>query len=171
MERPNTSTRRPVNSSCPGVCPNLGSPKSRLNYCYDHNRAYAEERRRSAIRAARVGNSKVGAELKGVRLMVRDFVEATVSGGLHPTVKKRPSEVVGLLQVYSRLAELEVASGEAPRLATWQCRRIRPRGRRSGPRGISSGRHLWGSSRLSARAQGRRWRAWGRGPTTPRSRG
>jgi hypothetical protein len=45
----------------------------------------------------------------------RDLVETTVSGDLHPTVKKRLSEVVGLLQVYSRLAELEVGSGEAPR--------------------------------------------------------
>ena len=45
----------------------------------------------------------------------RDLVETTVSGDLHPTVKKRLSEVVGLLQVYSRLAELEVTSDEAPR--------------------------------------------------------
>ena len=44
--------------------------------------------------------------------MVRD---TTVSGDLHPTVKKRVSEVVGLLQVYWRLAELEIGSGEAPR--------------------------------------------------------
>jgi hypothetical protein len=47
--------------------------------------------------------------------MVRDLVEATVSGNLHPTVKKRLSEVVGLLQVYSRLAELEIVSGDMPR--------------------------------------------------------
>ena len=47
--------------------------------------------------------------------MVRDLVETTVSGDLHPTVKKRLSEVVGLLQVYSRLAEVEIGSGEAPR--------------------------------------------------------
>src|SRR5215217_5623590 len=84
-------------------------------YCYNHDPSYAEERKRSATRAARVGNSKVGAELKGVRLMVRDLVETTVSGELHPTVKKRLSEVVGLLQVYSRLAELEIASGDVPR--------------------------------------------------------
>ena len=47
--------------------------------------------------------------------MVRDLVETTVSGDLHPTVKKRLSEVVGLLQVYSRLAELEIAAGDVPR--------------------------------------------------------
>ena len=45
----------------------------------------------------------------------RDLVETTVSGDLHPTVKKRLSEVVGLLQVYSRLAELEIAAGDVPR--------------------------------------------------------
>ena len=50
-----------------------------------------------------------------MRLMVRDLVETTVSGDLHPTVKKRLSDIVGLLQVYSRLAELEIGSGEAPR--------------------------------------------------------
>ena len=77
--------------------------------------AVAKRRRRNASRAATLGNSKVGAEIKGVRLMVRDLVEATVSGDLHPTVKKRLSEVVGLLQVYSRLAELEIASGDAPK--------------------------------------------------------
>jgi hypothetical protein len=47
----------------------------------------------------------------------RDLVETTVSGDLRPTVKKRLSEVVGLLQVYSRLAELEIGSGEAPRFS------------------------------------------------------
>jgi hypothetical protein len=47
--------------------------------------------------------------------MVRDLVETIVSGDLHPTVKKRLSEVVGLLQVYSRLADLEIAAGERPR--------------------------------------------------------
>ena len=84
-------------------------------WCFNHHPGHAEERRRNASRAATIGNSKVGAEIKGVRLMVRDLVETTVSGDLHPTVKKRLSEVVGLLQVYSRLAELELASGDVPR--------------------------------------------------------
>src|SRR5215212_844589 len=79
--------------------------------------AVARRRSRNASRAATIGNSKVGAEIKGVRLMVRDLVETTVSGNLHPTVKKRLREVVGLLQVYSRLAELEIGSGEAPRFS------------------------------------------------------
>ena len=84
-------------------------------YCWHHNPEHAEERRRNASRAAAIGNSKVGAEIKGVRLMVRDLVETTVSGNLHPTVKKRLSDILGLLQVYSRLAELEMAAGNVPR--------------------------------------------------------
>jgi hypothetical protein len=84
-------------------------------YLHDPDPTVAKRRSRNASRAAVIGNSKVGAEIKGVRLMVRDLVETTVSGDLHPTVKKRLSEVVGLLQVYSRLAELEIAAGNVPR--------------------------------------------------------
>src|SRR5215218_7456981 len=84
-------------------------------WCFNHHPGHAEERRRNASRAATIGNSKVGAEIKGVRLMVRGLVETTFSGDLHPTVKKRLSEIVGLLQVYSRLAELEMATGDVPR--------------------------------------------------------
>ena len=84
-------------------------------WCYHHHPDYAEERRRNASRAATLGNSKVGAEIKGVRLMVRDLVETTVSGELDPVVRKRLTEITQLIQSYCRLAELEVASGEAPR--------------------------------------------------------
>jgi len=95
-------------------CTQPAAKGSDLCYLHDPDPNVAE-RRRNARRAARVGNSKIGAEIRGVRMMVRDLVETTVSGDLHPTVKKRLSEVAGLLQVYSRLAELEVTSGEAPR--------------------------------------------------------
>ena len=47
--------------------------------------------------------------------MVRDLVETTVSGELDPVVRKRLTEITQLIQSYCRLAELEVASGEAPR--------------------------------------------------------
>src|SRR5215210_8702471 len=83
-------------------------------YCWHHHPGYAEERRRNASRAATLGNSKIGAEIRNTRLLVRDIVELTISGELDSLIRKRLSEVVGLLQVYSRLAELEVASGEAP---------------------------------------------------------
>jgi hypothetical protein len=110
-----------VRTSCAGTtrggkrCAMPAAKGSDFCYLHDPDPTVAERRSRNASRAATLGNSKIGSEIRAVRLMVRDLVEATVSGDLHPTVKKRLSEVVGLLQVYSRLAELEIASGEAPR--------------------------------------------------------
>ena len=43
-------------------------------------------------------------------------MELTVSGDLDPLIRKRLTEIAQLLQVYARLAELEIASGEKPRL-------------------------------------------------------
>jgi hypothetical protein len=87
------------------------------NYCYLHDPdpAVAERRWRNASRAATLGNSKIGAEIRSTHLLVRDFMETVISNELHPLVRKRLSEVVGLLQVYSRLAELEMAVGDMPR--------------------------------------------------------
>src|SRR5215217_5252606 len=84
-------------------------------WCYHHHPDYAEERRRNASRAATLGNSKVGAEIRSTRLMVRELLEVTVSGDLDPAFRKRLAEVVQLVQSYCRLAELEIAAGERPR--------------------------------------------------------
>jgi hypothetical protein len=84
-------------------------------WCYHHHPAYAEERRRNASRAATLGNSKIGAEIRSTRLLVRDIVELTISGALDSVMRKRLTEVAQLLQVYCRLAELEIAAGERPR--------------------------------------------------------
>jgi hypothetical protein len=46
---------------------------------------------------------------------VRDIVEMTISNELHPLVRKRLTEIAQLLQVYCRLAELELNAGERPR--------------------------------------------------------
>ena len=46
---------------------------------------------------------------------MRDIVELTVSNELHPLVRKRLTEIAQLLQVYARLAELEIAAGERPK--------------------------------------------------------
>jgi hypothetical protein len=43
-------------------------------------------------------------------------LEVTITNELHPLVRKRLTEVVQLLQVYARLAELEIAAGEKPRV-------------------------------------------------------
>ena len=85
-------------------------------YCYLHDPdpAVAERRSRNASRAATLGNSRIGAEIRSTRLLVRDLVDMTVSNELHPTVRKRLTEVVQLLQTYARLAELELAAGEKP---------------------------------------------------------
>jgi hypothetical protein len=77
----------------------------------------AEERRRNASRAAAIGNSKVGAEIRGVRLMTKELVEQTVSGELDLRVKRRLTEITQLIQSYCRLAELELAAGGRPRFS------------------------------------------------------
>jgi hypothetical protein len=77
--------------------------------------ADAKRRSRNASRAATLGNSKIGAEIRSTRLLVRDIVELTISGDLDPLIRKRLTEIAQLLQVYARLAELEIAAGERPR--------------------------------------------------------
>ena len=92
-------------------------PAAKGDYCYLHDPdpAVAKRRSRNASRAATLGNSKVGAEIRNTRLMVRELLEVTLSGDLDPAIRKRLAEVVQLLQVYARLAELEIAAGERPK--------------------------------------------------------
>ena len=94
-------------------CTANAMPGSR--YCWHHDPDHAEERRRNASRAATLGNSKVGAEIRSTRLMVRELLEVTLSGDLDPAIRKRLAEVVQLVQSYCRLAELEIAAGERPK--------------------------------------------------------
>src|SRR5919107_3187355 len=84
-------------------------------YLHDPDPAVARRRSRNASRAATLGNSKIGAEIRSTRLLVRDIVELTITNELHPLVRKRLTEIAQLLQVYCRLAELEIAAGEKPR--------------------------------------------------------
>jgi hypothetical protein len=84
-------------------------------YLHDPDPAVAKRRSRNASRAATHGNSKVGAEIRSTRQLVRDIVELTISGDLDPLIRKRLTEIAQLLQVYARLAELEIAAGERPR--------------------------------------------------------
>jgi hypothetical protein len=85
-------------------------------YCWHHKPDHTEERRRNASRAATLGNSKIGAEIRSTRLLVRDIVELTITNELNPLVRKRLTEVVQLLQVYARLAELEISVEARPRV-------------------------------------------------------
>ena len=84
-------------------------------YLHDPDPAVARRRSRNASRVATLGNSKVGAEIRSTRLMVRELLETTISGNLDPVVRKRLAEITQLIQSYCRLAELEVAAGERPR--------------------------------------------------------
>jgi hypothetical protein len=91
-------------------------PAKGSDYCYLHDPdpAVARRRSRNASRAATLGNSKVGAEIRSTRLLVRDIVELTITNELNPSVRKRLTEIVQLLQVYARLVELEITAGEMP---------------------------------------------------------
>ncbi len=86
------------------------------DYCYLHDPdpAVAERRKRNASRAATLGNSRIGAEIRTTRLMVKELLDLTLTNELHPLVRKRLTEIIQLLQVYCRLAELELAAGEKP---------------------------------------------------------
>jgi hypothetical protein len=81
---------------------------------HDPDPAVAARRRRNASRAASIGNSKIDGEIRDVRLMAKELVEATVSNELDFRVKKRLTEITQLLQVYARLAELELGAGGRP---------------------------------------------------------
>ncbi len=96
-------------------CTAIVTPDRR--FCYHHDPARAEERRRNASRAASAKHSKIGGEIRGVRLMVGDLVETTVSNELDVRVKKRLAEIAQLLQTYCRLAELELAAGGRPQFS------------------------------------------------------
>ena len=108
-----------MRAACEGIkrdgepCTASAMPGSR--YCWHHDPDHAEERRRNASRAATLGNSKIGAEIRSTRLMVRELLGLTIANELNPSVRKRLAEVVQLVQSYCRLAELEIAAGEKPR--------------------------------------------------------
>jgi hypothetical protein len=77
--------------------------------CWHHDPDHAQGRRH-ASRAASLGTSKVGAEIRSTRPMVREPLEVTLSGDLDPVIRKRLAEVVQSVQSYCRLAELDIAA-------------------------------------------------------------
>lgn len=79
-------------------------------YCYNHHPDYAEDRKRSASRAATAKHSQVHREIREVRELVRGIVEVLVSGELNPRVKRELTNVTQLLQTYARLSELEITA-------------------------------------------------------------
>src|SRR5215203_5731970 len=83
-------------------------------YCYNHNPDYAEERKRSASRAATAKHSSIGKELREVRELILELLGVLLSDRLPPRVRKELQNVVQLLQCYLRAAELEMRAAEEP---------------------------------------------------------
>jgi hypothetical protein len=83
-------------------------------WCWNHDPARAAERSRNASHAATAKHSKIGQEIRSTRLLVRELLDLTLSNELHLQVRKRLTDVTQLLQVYCRLAELELDAGEKP---------------------------------------------------------
>ena len=95
------------------------------DWCFNHDPANVEYRKRSASRAATAKHSKVHGEIRDVRLLVREVLELLVMDDLNGGARRELQNIVQLLQVYCRLAELEVQAdttrrpvfGESPGIA------------------------------------------------------
>jgi hypothetical protein len=83
-------------------------------WCWNHDPARAEERRRNASHAATAKHSSVGKDLREVRELILKLLELTITDR-HPFgVRKRLTEIVQLLQCYLRAAELKMRAAEEP---------------------------------------------------------
>jgi hypothetical protein len=83
-------------------------------YCYNHNPDYAEERKRSASRAATAKHSSIGKELREVRELILELLSVLLSDQLPVRVRKELQSVVQIFQCYLRAAELEMRAAEEP---------------------------------------------------------
>ena len=84
------------------------------SWCWNHDPARAEERRRNASHAATMKHATVGKELREVRELIWELLELTITDRLSLTVRKRLTEIVQLLQCFLRAAELEMRAAEEP---------------------------------------------------------
>jgi hypothetical protein len=83
-------------------------------WCWNHDPARAEERRRNATRAATAKHSSIGKELREIRELIWELLSLLISGRLPISVRKRLTEIVQLLQCYLRAAELEMRVAAEP---------------------------------------------------------
>ncbi len=93
-------------------CTTIVPPDRR--FCYHHDPARAEERRRNASRAASAKHSSVGKELREVRGLIWELLGLTVADRLPIRARKELQNVVQLLQCYLRAVELEMRAIEEP---------------------------------------------------------
>jgi hypothetical protein len=83
-------------------------------WCWNHDPALAEERRRNASRAATAKHSSIGKELREVRELILELLGVLLSDRLPHRVCKELQNVVQLLQCFLRAAELEMRAAEEP---------------------------------------------------------
>ncbi len=83
-------------------------------WCYHHDPALAERRRRNASRAATAKHSSVAKELREVRELILELLGVLLSDNLPLRVRRELQSVVQLLQCYLRAAELEMRAAEEP---------------------------------------------------------
>ena len=83
-------------------------------WCWNHDPARAEERRRNASHAASLEHSSVGKELREVRELIWELLGILLSDYLPARVRKELQSVVQLLQCFLRAAELEMRAAEVP---------------------------------------------------------
>lgn len=83
-------------------------------WCWNHDPAQAEERRRNASRAATAKHSSIGREMREVRELILELLGVLLSDNLPLRVRKELQNVVQLLQCFLRAAELEMRAAEEP---------------------------------------------------------
>ena len=83
-------------------------------FCYHHDPARAEERRRNASRAASAKHSSVAQELRDVRDLIWELLGLTIADRLPYRARRELQNVVQLLQCYLRAVELEMRAAEEP---------------------------------------------------------
>ena len=84
------------------------------SWCWNHDPARAEERRRNASHAASAKHTSVARELREVRSLIWELLGLTIADRLPLRARKELQNVVQLLQCYLRAAELEMRAAEEP---------------------------------------------------------
>src|ERR671917_502976 len=103
-------------ASCSGTkrdgapCTAVVAPDQR--YCYHHDPARAEERKRNASRAASAKHSSVAQELREVRDLIWELLGLTIADRLPIRARRELQNVVQLLQCYLRAVELGMRAAE-----------------------------------------------------------
>ena len=84
------------------------------SWCWNHDPARLEERRRNASRAATAKHSSTGKELREIRDLIWELLGLTIADRLPPRARKELQNVVQLLQCFLRATELEMRAAEEP---------------------------------------------------------